>query len=484
MGGDGMQKYYQYSFEDVYGKLWETHPVPFQKEQWDGQISLEDYYDKDVFGEETREEFIEGKFRTMGKCRIMAHRIISGDYVEINMYPVWQNRRDTPRSLDRKESRKVQKDLNDKNSRKRLVRLMNANFCHNDLILTLTYEDGCYPDLKKARRDMKNYIERLKRSRSRQGLPPLKYIYVLEYAEEGSKKVRFHHHMIINRMDRDEAERLWKMGRVECRYAQPDDFGLEGFATYMSKMSAQKGCHKYVASKNLDKPKEYKSVTKLSRRKFEEIIKSGDEKAELLEAVYKGQLKYLDSKTYINQDYGGFYLYSRLRRKVSVWKDVENVADKENALNREGLQCRAFLEYDWKGKLSNGEAVGSILLEAMYHGIPVTRQYFMKITGTTKNRAELMLAKEALGHLKPCAIEFHCRGSLLRTGITLNRFERQRREGYKNIKNADLIEEFLTAAEGFRLSAVSEEKNEYSEAMGIQRRKRQGMPVMEDRRDA
>lgn len=480
-----MRKYYQYSFEDVYGKLWETHPVPFQKEQRNGQMSLEDYYDKDILGEETREEFIEGKFRAMGGCRIMTNRIISGDYVEINIYPVWTNWKDTPRSQERKESRKVQKNLNDKNSRKHLVRLTNANFHKGDLILTLTYPEGCCPDLKKARRDMKNYISRLKRSRSRQGLPPLKYIYVMEYAEEGSKKVRIHHHMIINRMDRDEAERLWKMGRVECKYAQPDDFELEGFATYISKLSCQKGCHKYAASKNLDKPKEYKSVTKLSRKKFAEIIKSGDEKAELLEAMYKGQLKYLDSETYINTEYGGFYLYSRLRRKVSVWKDVENVSDKENALAGRDFDCRAFLEYDWQGKLSSGEAVGSILLEAMYHGVPVTRQYFMKITGTTKNRAELILAREALEHLKPCSVELHCQGNLLHTGITLNRFERQRRDGYRNIKNADLIEDFLKAAEGFKLSAVTEKRNEYSEAMEIQRRKQSDMAVvMEDRRNA
>lgn len=478
-----MQKYYQYSFEDVYGSLWETHPVPFQKEQGDGQMSLEDYYDKEVFGEETREEFIEGKFRSIGKCRIMTHRILSGDYVEINMYPVWPNRRDTPRGGERKESRQAQKNLNDKNSRRKLVRLVNANFHKGDLILTPTYGDGCLPTLEQARRDMKNYISRLKRHRKKKGLPPLKYIYVIEYAEEGSRKVRIHHHMIINRMDRDEAESLWKMGRVESKYAQPDDFELEGFATYISKLSGRKGCHKYAASKNLDKPKEYKSVTRLSRRKFAEIIKSGDERAGLLEAVYRGQLKYLDSETYINQEYGGFYLYSRLRRKVSVWKDVENVEDKENALSGGDLRCRVFLEYDWKGKLSSGEAVGSILLEAMYHGIPVTKQYFIKITGTTKNRAELILAAEALKHLKPCAAEFHCRGSLLHTGIAMNRFERQRREGYKNIKNADLIEEFLKAAEGFRLSAVSEKKNEYSEAMKIQRKK-QEISVMEDRRNA
>lgn len=478
-----MHKYYQYSFEDVYGKLWETHPTPFRKEQGNGQMSLEDYYDRDVFGEETREEFIERKLRAMGRCRIMVNRIVSGDFVEINLYPVWENRKDTPRSGERNESRKAQKNLNEKNSRKHLTRLIHANFHKGDLILTPTYAEGCLPDLEQARRDMRNYISRLKRHRKKKGLPPLKYIYVIEYAEEGSKKVRIHHHMIINSMDRDEAESLWKMGRVESKYAQPDDFGLEGFAAYISKLSGRKGCHKYAASKNLDKPKEYKSVTKLSRRKFAEIIKSGDEKAGLLEAVYKGQLKYLDSETYINEMHGGFYLYSRLRRKVSVWKDVENVADKENTLSGGDLRCRAFLEYDWKGKLNNGEAVGSILLEAMYHGIPVTRQYFLKITGTTKNRAELILAGEALRHLKPCAVEFHCRGRLLHTGIALNRFERQRREGYKNIKNADLIEEFLKAAEGFRLSAVSENKNEYSEAMEIQRKK-QDISVMEDKRNA
>lgn len=478
-------RYYQYDFEDVFGQKWETDPVPLRREKKDGQLSLEDFYDKEILGEESREEYIRRKFDQMGKSRIMVRRIFSGDYVEIDIYPVYLNRKDVPRSTDREESRDAQKKLNSKNSRKRLVRLMNANFHKGDLILTLTYPDGCYPTLDRAKRDMKNYIGRLKRRRKKQGLPPLKYIYVMEYVpeKESTRKIRVHHHMIINRMDRDEAEQLWGTGRVESRIAQPDDFELEGFATYISKLSFQKGHHKWAASKNLDKPKEYKSVTKLSRRKFAEIIKSGDGKAELLESLYRGQLKYLDSTTYISREYGGFYLHSRLRRKVSIWEEEENVSDKENALCGGHPDCRVFLEYDWKGTLGNGEAAYSILMEAMYRGKPVTRQYFGRISNTTKNRAVLRMAKIALEHLKPCSVEFHSQGTLLSTGITLNRFERQRRENYKGIRNAELIEELMQAAEGFTLSAVSEKTNEYSEAMKIQRElKYRTMLIKEDKR--
>lgn len=474
-------RYYQYEFRDVFGQRWETDPVPFRIEQMDGQMSLEDFYDKDILGEESKEEFIRRKFNSLGKCRIMVKRIISGDLVEINIYPVFLNKKDVPRSPERKESRETQKNLNRENSKRQLVRLMCANFHKGDIILTLTYKDRYYPTLEQAKRDMKNYIKRLRGSRKKQGLPPLKYIHVLEYAEEGTKKIRFHHHMIINRMDRNEAERLWGKGRAESKIAQPDDFELTGFAEYISKLSHEKGRHKYICSRNLDKPKEYKSVTKLSRRKFAEIIKSGDDKATLLESLYKGQLKYLDSTTYISQEYGGFYLYSRLRRKVSVWKDVENVSDKENALTGKDFDYRIFLDFDWKGKLDAGEAECSILYEGRNKQ---TYQYFGHFSNTTKNRALLRMATAALSRIKPCSVEIHSQGTLLHTGVVLNRFERQRKSGYKDIKNADLIEEFLKAAEGFKLSVVGEEKNEYSEAMKIQRKKHMSdVPVVEDKRN-
>jgi hypothetical protein len=80
------------------------------------------------------------------------------------------NRKDVPRAGKYKESREVQRKLNAKNSQKRLTRLMNANFTDGDLIMTLTYADGCYPTPERARKDMTNYIKRVRTYRKKQGL--------------------------------------------------------------------------------------------------------------------------------------------------------------------------------------------------------------------------------------------------------------------------------------------------------------------------
>lgn len=404
---------YQYDFEDVYGVQWKVDPAPLRREKKDGQLGLLDYFDKSILGEETEEDFIAGKMQLLPKCKIMCRTIISGDRVEIDIYPWYTYRKDIPRCRSVRESREAQKKLNDKNREKRLIRLMSANFHNGDLILTLDYEDYYYPTPEQAKKDIRKYVRKLREARRKQNLPPLKYIYVTEYVPEGeeTKKVRIHHHMITNRMDRDLAESLWEKGqRTQCRYARPDDFELEGFAKYLNKLSCAKGHHAFAASKNLEKPVEHKSVTLLTKEKFAKIIRSGDGKAELLESLYQGKLKYLDSTTYISEEYGGFYLYSRLRRKESVW-------EKKEPRRERAVRCRAYLDYDWRGGV-RGQADYSILLVAWKKdGTPEKRVKYGRITGETRGRVILRMAIEALGELRPCGVEFHSKGNVLVDGI-------------------------------------------------------------------
>lgn len=467
---------YQYNFEDVYGIEWQYHPVnkyDVPKEE-DGQISLKDLYDRNILGEESEEELIRRKMSPLKDWRICLRTILSGDRVELDIYPVPMHRKDIPREGKKKESRQAQKNLNYKNARKRLVRLMCANFHKGDLLVHLTYEDGYIPTEEQAKRDMKNFIERLRRSRKKQWLPPLKYIYVTEHADgsRADKRVRIHHHMIINAMDRDEVERLWGKGRVRTDYAQPDDFELEGFARYLCKMAADKGRHSYVCSKNLDKPKEYKSVTKISRRKFAEILRSGDEKQELLERLYKGKFKYLDSTTYINQEYGGMYLYSRMRRKVSIWKErdalKETELDKGNTLSKKILPCDIYIDYDWRGSLRSGTAIYSIVLAADTKGGRKYQTYIGSVDNTTKNKAALLIAAQALSKLKPCKAVIHTNNAYLAAGLK-GRFGRQQEKGFAGVKNAELIHKLLNAAEGFDIGVSEDGKNEKAEEMRIER---------------
>ena len=109
--------YHQYDFEDVYGKEWKISPLPVSR---DGQLNIEDCYDSSVLGEETAAERVDRRMKALASCRIMLQRIISGDYVESNIYPVYLNRKDVPRAGKYRTSRETQKRLNQKNTRKNI----------------------------------------------------------------------------------------------------------------------------------------------------------------------------------------------------------------------------------------------------------------------------------------------------------------------------------------------------------------------------
>lgn len=272
-------------------------------------------YNESVLGAQTIEEKIE-ELRSSGKkYKYMVKTIQAGDMLESSIYPVYEKRKDIPRRDKEKESEDSQTKLNDRYAKQKYVRLVNENFRKDDLMITLTYQDKYLPTEKQAKRDVKNYLRRLKVYRKKHGLPDLKYIYVIEYVDEEeqhkSKKIRVHHHIIINAMDRDAAEDLWGKGRVEAKRLQPDEFGLEGIARYMVN---QKG-KRWYASRNLRKPKEYKSVTKLTKRKAEKMACNQNDLESLFENLYSDKYKYLDSTTFYSDITGGTYLYCRMRKK-------------------------------------------------------------------------------------------------------------------------------------------------------------------------
>ncbi len=273
-------------------------------------------YNETVLGNESIEDRINLLRKSGKKYMYMVKTIQAGDMLESEIYPVYVKRKDVPRREKEKNTNSFQNDLNDKNARKKFIRLVNANFGKNDLLITLTYEDRYLPTLKQAKKDVQNYIRRLKTYRKKHGLPELKYIYVLEYVDEAeqhqSKKIRVHHHILINQMDRDAAEDIWKRGRVEARRLQPDDFGLEGIARYLLKNPKGK---RWYRSRKLVEPKEHKAVTKLTKRKAEKMAMEPEKFPESFEKMYSGKYKYGDCQTFYSDITGGFYLYCRMKRR-------------------------------------------------------------------------------------------------------------------------------------------------------------------------
>lgn len=120
---------------------------------------------------------------------------------------------------------KVQKN-NDRLAILNLTKILNANFGDGDLHITLTYAD--VPDIITAKKDRKNFIERLKYRMKKQG-KELKAICVTEYENK-----RPHHHIILNTNDIEMIVECWGKGHIHTS-ALDDTGNYSELAKYLVK---------------------------------------------------------------------------------------------------------------------------------------------------------------------------------------------------------------------------------------------------------
>lgn len=212
------------------------------------------------------EEITESAFERLKHSNVFRYRartIKAGDILEVEIFPIW-NTQNEVRKAKKAATKEAQQNLNDRNAKKKLIRKINANFTGEDLCITLTYKAGFVPDEEQARRDIRNYLRRVRQWRRKNGLPELKYVYVIEYGGGDGRRKRVHHHVIMSGMDRDVAEALWQgRGWANTRRLQPDDYGLEALARYMTK--EPNGGKRWAASKNLVDPKSRKPILRSAK---------------------------------------------------------------------------------------------------------------------------------------------------------------------------------------------------------------------------
>ena len=193
---------------------------------------------------------------------IREKKIKSGKLLEIEFFPVYNNGARIPaRSQKEKISKEKQKKLNKKNAEKKLIRKVNANFDEGDLFCHFTYKADNIPQSEtQLKKDIKNYIRRLKNYRQKNNMPEIKYLYVIEKSEyqtgKNKGKANWHVHMFMSRMDRTVAENLWLSGTANCDRYQPRSFGPKAAAKYIAK--SPEGKKRFSGSRNLKKPVELK----------------------------------------------------------------------------------------------------------------------------------------------------------------------------------------------------------------------------------
>lgn len=259
-------------------------------------------------------------------------RLTSGPLLEIDIYPVLSDgRRLATRAPKTKPSTEQQAKYNARQAAKKLVRLVNTNFGNTDYFMHPTYRPEKAPQSEQqARRDMVNYLRRVKtkrdaevkktekqlkevqdaiktlpnngylsasasmlRERLKKLRQPLRYIYVIEQqvykTGQYAGLVNWHFHLFITGgLDARTMEKMWRPGiRVNCNTYQPETFGPEAAARYMAK--DPKGAKRFSYSRNLKKPKPPKIKDGgMTYRRVEQIARDHNDDPEWWERRHKG----------------------------------------------------------------------------------------------------------------------------------------------------------------------------------------------------
>lgn len=242
------------------------------------------------------------------------------EMLESMVYPSFPNREDVPKTAKKRETGQAQKNLNDKNARRYLIRLANINFSKGDIWATFGWDDDNMPeDEERAEKDIKNFIARINYRRRKAGLENAKYIYIP--AIDGYARPHFHILISGDGMDRDELEDLWtKCERKNTRRVKPDDdFLITGIATYITQNP--NGTKRWRSSKNLKKPDApTRSYRKFSRKKVNGMVKDFEELKAQMEKAYPG-FKFLDAEVKYNDKVAAFYIYARMIKKRDKGKE-------------------------------------------------------------------------------------------------------------------------------------------------------------------
>lgn len=242
------------------------------------------------------------------------------EMLESMVYPSFPNREDVPKTAKKRETGQVQKNLNDKNARRYLIRLANINFSKGDIWATFGWDDKNMPeDEERAEKDIKNFIARINYRRRKAGLENAKYIYIP--AIDGYARPHFHILISGDGMDRDELEDLWtKCERKNTRRVKPDDdFLITGIATYITQNPH--GTKRWRSSKNLKKPDApTRSYRKFSRKKVNGMVRDFEELKAQMEKAYPG-FKFLDAEVKYNDKVAAFYIYARMIKKRDKGKE-------------------------------------------------------------------------------------------------------------------------------------------------------------------
>lgn len=186
----------------------------------------------------------------------------SGSVVEESKF--WVPSRVIPRGKRKASANPRKQDQNDRDSIKRLARIINCNFKPEDMWITLTYSPEGFPDLEKidpneaadrAEHDLTLFLRRLKRGMEKIGLEWKIIALTSDMDGKTGELVRPHHHIIMPRAAYELCRDNWNMGTVDMQTLRHQDDFLS-LAVYLIKQVRRKpDAKKWRCSRGLKKPK-------------------------------------------------------------------------------------------------------------------------------------------------------------------------------------------------------------------------------------
>lgn len=255
----------------------------------------------------------------VGSMGYRTRTIKAGTRLEAEVYPIFGREREK-RLRAEKRNRTPEKVFrnNINRAKRRLILLVEENFrVDQDIHLTLTYA-GDVPTYENAKKDVMNFLRRVKRVREKRGMSELKYIGSIGH----DQNQRIHCHCVMSGgIDRSELEMIWRKGIANAIRLQDFGGGLAGMANYLYRQNEREklkgnrvNMKAWFSSRNLRQPKEHTSDSKLSKAKIKLIAYDFNNSAKsVMEKIYPGYV-FEDCKVYYSDVVDGVYIRAVMRK--------------------------------------------------------------------------------------------------------------------------------------------------------------------------